>query len=64
MGITTGRLVWTLFVAETNAVPALSVPVRSIMAISIDTLVLADLVAAAAGRIAARTKPALLLRAG
>ncbi len=63
LGVITGRLLWNLFATEINAVPAPSVPVGWIVAIAVGSLVLANVVAAVPGRIAARTPTALVLRA-
>ena len=63
LGIITGRWLWTLFATEINAVPTPTVPVGWIVAIAVGALVLANLVAAIPGRLAARTPTALVLRA-
>ncbi|HEV3212244.1 MAG TPA: FtsX-like permease family protein [Acidimicrobiales bacterium] len=63
IGIVVGRTLWDLFAREINAVPAPSVPSTSIVLITIGALVLANVVAAIPGRLAARTPTALVLRA-
>jgi hypothetical protein len=63
LGIILGRFLWNLFAHEIDAIPAPAVPVPSIILIVIGGLVLANIVAAVPGRIAARTPTALLLRA-
>ncbi len=63
LGVILGRFLWDLFAREINAIPAPTVPVPSIILIVIGGLVLANIVAAVPGRIAARTPTALLLRA-
>jgi hypothetical protein len=63
LGIVVGRQLWDLFAREINAVPQPTVPVLSIVLIVVAALVLANVVAALPGRIAARTPTALLLRA-
>jgi hypothetical protein len=63
LGIILGRFLWNLFANEIDAVPAPSVPVTSVVIIVVGGLVLANVVAALPGRIAARTPTALLLRA-
>jgi ABC-type lipoprotein release transport system permease subunit len=63
LGIVLGRILWDLFAHEINVVPAPSVPVLSVVLLTLGALVLANLVAAIPGRIAARTATALLLRA-
>jgi hypothetical protein len=63
IGIVIGRFVWNLFAREINAVPAPSVPTLPILVIALGALVLANVVAAIPGRIAARTPTALVLRA-
>jgi hypothetical protein len=63
LGIVLGRIIWDLFAHQINVVPAPSVPVLSVVLIALGALVLANLVAAIPGRLAARTPTALLLRA-
>jgi len=63
VGIVFGRWLWDLFAQNIDVVPAPTVPVMSIVLIALGALVLANLVAAVPGVIAARTKTASLLRA-
>jgi hypothetical protein len=63
LGIVLGRVLWTLFAHQIHAVPTPSVPAMSIAFIAVGGLVLANVVAAVPGRIAARTPTAILLRA-
>ncbi len=63
LGIVLGRVLWTLFANEIHAVPSPSVPALSIVLIAVGALVLANVVAAIPGRLAARTPTAVLLRA-
>jgi hypothetical protein len=63
LGIVLGRVLWTLFANEIHAVPAPDVPVFTIVFIALGALVLANVVAAIPGRLAARTPTAILLRA-
>jgi hypothetical protein len=63
LGIVLGRGLWDLFAHEINAVPAPTVPVLTTVLIAVGGLVLANLVAAIPGRVAASTPTALLLRA-
>jgi hypothetical protein len=63
LGIVIGRLLWTVFANEIHAVPTPSVPTPSIILVAAGALVLANVVAAIPGRIAARTPTAVLLRA-
>jgi hypothetical protein len=63
VGIVVGRFLWDLFAHEINAVPVPGVPALSIALIAVGALVLANVVAAIPGRIAARTPTALVLRA-
>jgi ABC-type lipoprotein release transport system permease subunit len=63
LGIVLGRALWNLFANEIHAVPAPTVAVLPIVLIVVGALVLANVVAALPGRIAARTATALLLRA-
>jgi ABC-type antimicrobial peptide transport system permease subunit len=63
LGIVVGRTLWDLFARNIHAVPAPSVPVLTVVLIALGALVLANIVAAIPGRIAARTPTALILRA-
>ncbi|HEY5025537.1 MAG TPA: ABC transporter permease [Acidimicrobiales bacterium] len=63
LGIVVGRFLWDLFAHEIDAVPAPSVPGLTIALIAVGALVLANVVAALPGRIAANTPTAVLLRA-
>jgi hypothetical protein len=62
LGIALGRWLWDLFARSIHAVPVPSVPALSVALIAVGSLVLANLVAALPGRLAARTPAALLLR--
>lgn len=63
LGIALGRWLWDLFARQINAVPAPAVPVLDIALIAMGALVLANLIAALPGRVAARTPTAIVLRA-
>jgi hypothetical protein len=63
LGIGVGRWLWTLFARQIYAVPQPSVPVLSVVLVALGALVLANVVAAWPGLVAARTPTALLLRA-
>ena len=63
LGIVLGRFLWDLFAHQIDAVAAPSVPTVSLLLVAVGALVLANLVAAIPGRIAARTPTAVLLRA-
>jgi hypothetical protein len=63
LGIALGRALWDLFANSIHVVPAPTVPVMSVTLVAVGALVLANVVAAIPGRIAARTPAALLLRA-
>ena len=63
LGVVLGRFLWDLFAHEIYAVPSPDVPLSSVVLIIVSALVLANLVAAIPGRVAARTSTALLLRA-
>jgi ABC-type antimicrobial peptide transport system permease subunit len=63
LGIALGRELWTLFARNIHIVPKPSVPAFSIVVAAVGGLVLANIVAALPGRIAARTPAALVLRA-
>jgi hypothetical protein len=62
IGIVLGRWLWTLFAQQIYAVPEPTVPVLSVLLIAFGTLVLANIVAAIPGNVAARTPTALMLR--
>jgi hypothetical protein len=62
LGIALGRWLWDLFARDIHAVPAPTVPILWIVIIALGALVLANVVAAAPGIIAARTRTAMLLR--
>jgi hypothetical protein len=62
LGIALGRSLWDLFAHDINAVPAPSVPVVAVVLIAMGALVLANVIAAIPGRLAARTPTALVLR--
>jgi ABC-type lipoprotein release transport system permease subunit len=62
VGIAIGRVLWDLFAHEINAVPSPVIPAVPVTLVGLGALVLANVVAAVPGRIAARTPPALLLR--
>jgi hypothetical protein len=63
LGIVVGRTLWILFAHDIHAVPFPSVPILTIVLVSLAALVLANVVAAFPGRIAARTPTALILHA-
>ena len=63
IGIVVGRSLWILFAHEINAVPAPIIPGTLIAVLVVGSLILANIVAAVPGRIAARTPTSLLLRA-
>jgi hypothetical protein len=62
VGIILGRSLWNLFARDIHAVPAPSVPVLTVVIIAIGAIVLANVVAAIPGLIAARTPTAIVLR--
>ena len=62
VGIALGRWLWDLFARAIFAVPDPTVPVLQVVFVAIGAVVLANLVAAVPGRMAARTRTALLLR--
>jgi ABC-type lipoprotein release transport system permease subunit len=63
LGILLGRWLWTLFAHGIHAVPDPTVPAVSVALVAHGALALANVVALFPGRIAARTRVALLLRA-
>jgi len=62
LGIALGRWLWDLFATGIHAVPHPTIPAPSLLVVALGALVLANVVAAIPGRIAARTPTALLLR--
>ena len=62
-GIALGRWLWTLFAEGISAVPHPTVPTLSIALVALGAIVFANLVALFPGRVAARTRTSLLLRA-
>jgi hypothetical protein len=63
VGVALGRFLWVTFARRIDVVPEPAVPGLSVILITAGALVLANLVAALPGRVAARTPTALLLRA-
>jgi hypothetical protein len=63
VGIALGRWLWVLFAHQIYAVPTPTVPVVALALVAIVAIVLVNLVAVLPGRAAARTPPALVLRA-
>jgi hypothetical protein len=63
LGIALGRFLWDLFARQISVVPEPAVPGLPVVLIAVGALVLANVVAAVPGRMAARTPAALLLRA-
>ncbi len=63
IGIALGRWMWTLFAEGISAVLHPTVPVLSVALVALGALVFANLVALIPGRVAARTRTSLLLRA-
>lgn len=62
LGIALGRFLWDLFVRQIHAVPDPTIPTWSIVLIGLGAVILANVVAAIPGRIAANTPTAQLLR--
>ncbi|MGD0852231.1 MAG: ABC transporter permease [Acidimicrobiales bacterium] len=63
VGILVGRSLWFLFADSLYAVPRVTVPTVTLLIIAGVALVMANVIAALPARIAARTSPAILLRA-
>jgi hypothetical protein len=62
-GIALGRWPWYLFARDIYAVPLPAVPLLEIVLVALGAVVLANLVAAVPGQMAARTPTAVVLRA-
>ncbi len=62
LGIIVGRSLWILFAHEIDVIPTPTVPSSTVALIAVGALLLAVVVSAVPGRIAARTPTALLLR--
>jgi FtsX-like permease family len=62
VGVALGRWLWILFARQIGAVPDATVPTLQLVGIAAGALVLANVVAAVPGRVAARTPAALVLR--
>jgi hypothetical protein len=63
VGILVGRTLWNAFANSIHAVPRVVVPTSTLLIIAALALVLANVIAALPARLAARTSPAILLRA-
>ena len=63
IGIALGRWLWTLFADGISAVPHPTVPIAAVAAVALGAVAFANLVSLIPGRIAARTRTSLLLRA-
>ena len=63
LGVAAGRFAWNVFAEELGVLPEAVVPGWPILLLVPATLLVANLVAAIPGRMAARTRPALALRA-
>ena len=63
VGIVVGRWLWDLFARDIYAVPLPTVPALEIVLVALGALVLANIVAAIPGQMAARTPTAVVLRA-
>lgn len=62
LGILAGRALWTLFASAIFAVPQVTVPVWTIVLITVGAVALANIVAVLPGRMARKTSAAALLR--
>ena len=63
VGIAAGRWAWTLYANQIGVKPEPVVSVGAVLATLLVTVVVANLLAAIPARIAARTQPAVALRA-
>jgi hypothetical protein len=62
VGIVAGRLIWQAFATNLGVVPVPVVSARTFVLAALGTLVLANVLAAGPALVAARTRPATLLR--
>jgi ABC-type lipoprotein release transport system permease subunit len=62
LGVVAGRWGWNVFADRLGVVPAPVIPIVAVVLIIPATLAVANLVAAIPGRLAARTRPAEVLR--
>ena len=63
LGIVFGSALWNLFARQIHVVPDPTVPAATLALVAVGALVLANLVAAIPGYLAARTRTAVLLHA-
>ena len=63
LGIVIGRTLWSVFAREIQVVPNPSIPTATIALVAVGAIIVANVVAAAPGIQAARTRTAALLRA-
>ena len=63
LGVGLGRQFWILFARDIHAVPQPTVPIVTLIVVAVGGVLLANLVSAIPGRLAARTPTALLLHA-
>jgi hypothetical protein len=63
LGILVGRILWDTFANSIHAIPHVVVPISTLLIIAAAALVLANVIAALPARLAAKTSPAILLRA-
>ena len=63
LGIAVGRIAWRAFASELGVVSVVSTPIAWIVLTGVGGAVIAALAAAGPARLAARTKPAVMLRA-
>ena len=63
LGVAAGRWAWNLFAEQLGVVPEPVTPISTIVLAVPATILLANLIAVLPGRIAARTRPAVVLRA-
>lgn len=62
LGVAAGRWMWLLFAGNLGIVPEPVIPLLAVLLVVPAAIVVANLVAALPGRVAARTRPALVLR--
>jgi ABC-type antimicrobial peptide transport system permease subunit len=62
LGIVAGRVAWSLYADNSGFISVVRVPLLALLTVGLLTVLVAELCAAVPARVAARTRPATLLR--